>query len=59
MGKLEPRRDHELASPLLLTGWQLIAALSVIAVAGIGALMITGSAAAVAVVVARYCLLSG
>jgi type IV secretory pathway VirB3-like protein len=56
MAKLERRKDHELARPPVLTGWQLIAALSVMATAAMGTLIITGSAAAVTIVVAPLLL---
>jgi hypothetical protein len=56
MARHARRKDHELASPLVLTGWQLIAALLVMAAAAVGTLIITGSPAAVTVVVAPLLL---
>jgi hypothetical protein len=59
MAKLERRKNKKLVTPPTLSGWQLIAALSVIAAAAMGTLIITGSTAAVTIIVAPLLVVLG
>lgn len=59
MAKLERHRKQKLDRPPTLSSWELVVALAVMAAAAIGTLMITGSTAAVTVVVGSLLLVLG